>query len=210
MKKACDAVQRPGPLWEDALPGITQAMVYAKNPQKYYRGIVEKGEFKKNLIRNPKFNDTEAVEVNGTLPPDVTFIKAASPWGCWQTNESAGTFSVIQGQGRSGSNAAKIQAVKQGCILQAPAFSQNGAYFIRARVKAAGTTVPTLSIGWTDDKGRWNFWGYNMSSAFKRSLGTDGKKRTCDHKGSFSAGGKRDFHPDRSKERRQANGCMPG
>ena len=153
-------------------------MIYAKNPQKYYRDIIEKGVFKKNLIRNPKFNDTAAAEVNGTLPPDVTFIKAARAWGCWQPKESAGTFSVAQKQGRSGSNAAKIQAVKQGCILQAPPFSQNGAYFIRARVKSAGTMVPSLSLGWTDDKGRWNFWGHNMASAFKKDLGDGWKEAT--------------------------------
>ncbi|NMA20409.1 MAG: hypothetical protein GX927_07500 [Lentisphaerae bacterium] len=178
MKKACDAVQRPGPLWEDALPGITQAMVYAKNPQKYYQGIIKKGEFEKNLIRNPKFNDTKAVEVNGTLPPEATFIKAASPWGCWQPKESTGTFSVAQRQGRSGANVAKFQAVSQGCILQAPPFSQDGVYFIRARVKTAGTMVPALSIGWTDDQGRWNFWGHNMSAAFKKELEDGWKEAT--------------------------------
>ncbi|OQA86856.1 MAG: hypothetical protein BWY31_01070 [Lentisphaerae bacterium ADurb.Bin242] len=180
MEKACNNIKRPGPLWEDALPGITQAILYAKNPQKYYRDIIEKGVFRKNLIRNPKFGDSFAAKNGETLPPEVTFVKAANPWGCWQdTRTSQGTFSIAADQGRGGSNAAKMQAVRQGCILQSPPFSQEGAYFLRARVRTSGTMVPSLSLGWLDDKGRWNFWGHNMAFPFRKDLGDGWKEASA-------------------------------
>ncbi len=169
MKKHADSVRHPGPLWEDALPDISDVLIYAKNPQRYYRKIIQSGPLGKNLLGNGQFDDPQNAD-GGKLPPDTAFLEAAKPWGCWQESKSTGTFSIADKAGRNKSNAAKISGVTSGCILQSPVFLQEGVYYIRARVKCFGTANASLSIGWFDHNGRWNFWGYNRAEAFKNVL----------------------------------------
>ena len=166
MKKACDAVKRPGPLWEDALPGITRGMIYAKDPHRYYREKIANNEFPRNLVRNPGFEDTSAAEVNGNLPSDCSFLKAARPWGYWQPASSKGHFTIEKDTGFNGSKAAKLTGVKSGTVLQGIQLEENGVYFLRAKAKTAGNANITLNIGWHDEKGRWNFWGSNVAVPF--------------------------------------------
>lgn len=169
MKKSAESVNRPGPLWEDALPGISQAILYAKAPQQYYKNVILSGKLGRNLLRNGNF--AEAGESSaGDLPPDTAFLKTVRPWGCWQDSRSKGRFEVVRGLGRGGTPAVKISGVTSGCILQSPPFRPDGTYYIRARVKCEGKASASLSLGWTDAAGRWNFWGFNRAAAFSREL----------------------------------------
>ncbi|MFA6930540.1 MAG: hypothetical protein WCT05_09440 [Lentisphaeria bacterium] len=179
MKKAADKIERPGPLWEDALPGLRRAMRYAKNPRQFYLQQIQQEKLPENLLRNPGFEKAASSQTDW-LPGDCSLVQDGKPWGCWQTPDSNGSFTVVSDRGWNTSNAACMQGVKQGCILQTFPFQHKGAYFIRGKAKVSGTTAQAeLSIGWTDDKGRWNFWGHDQHLAFARDLGDGWKEASC-------------------------------
>lgn len=164
----------PTPYMGMALPGIEEAVHYARNPWQYAISRLQNGSFH-NLIKNPGFDHPETVKGSAAVPDSVSF-KELQPWQIWQGKKSKGTFALAKGKGMNNSNALLVKGVTQGCVLQRVKVNPCGSYVVRACAKTTGKCGISLIIQWGDKKGKWCAGLMNVSAPFDEDLG-DGWKR---------------------------------
>ncbi|MCL2104106.1 MAG: hypothetical protein FWH21_03495 [Kiritimatiellaeota bacterium] len=118
--------------WEDALPGVSQTIRFAKNPAEAAHeilGTLRKEDRGVNLLTNPDFTDTTG-------------------WSFWQ-HEPLGTFEWDNGSG-------KLSNVKRGCILQSVQPVKPGEYYyVALDSKQQGGGQTDLRIRWQNADRQW-------------------------------------------------------
>ncbi len=134
-----------GRSWEEALPGITRAISWARDPDAAARAEVaalrERGEAP-NLLDNADFRD--GPDGGGTLPRG---------WAAWQHEDSpAGEFAW---DAAVGDGAARASGVAWGCLIQKLPCAPGQLFVVQADCRAQGATLPGLTVRWQDADGRW-------------------------------------------------------
>ena len=164
----------PGPYVGMAIPGIEDAMVYAKDPWKYAFGLLKNPSKLKNLLKNPSFEGNGGKSAVGLAPDSVTF-KNLPNWETYKNKRSQAVFSLVESKGVNGSNALMIRD-GEGVVHQAVKINPNGAYIIRAKAKFAGQSGGSLGIQWRNEKGIWHNHNMVLAAPFNEDQG-DGWKR---------------------------------
>jgi hypothetical protein len=135
-----------GRLWEEAMPGITRAIAYTRDPLAAARAelaeLRESGQLT-NLAKNADFRQPASPRA-GSLPAE---------YGAWQDEKtSAGAFTW---DGEVGEGSGRATKVKWGCFIQALAVQPGEEYAVEVSCRSRGRSHPTLVIRWQTAASRW-------------------------------------------------------
>ena len=135
-----------GRLWEEAMPGITRAIAYTRNP--LVAAKAELAELRQsgrltNLAKNADFGQAASPQL-GSLPAE---------FGAWQdekkpTGKFAWDAEIGDGSGRA-------TKVKWGCFIQGLAVQPGEEFAIEVSCRPRGQSQPTLVIRWQTAEERW-------------------------------------------------------
>lgn len=147
-----------GRLWEEAMPGITRAIAYVRDPIRAAQDDIATRRAAgtlTNLARNPHFAQP-AGQASGALPAE---------FGTWQDEKSAtGKFAW---DARVGNGAGRATGVKQGCFIQALEVKPGETYAVQADCLPRGASSPTLMVRWQTAAGRWTHEGDDRTFVFR-------------------------------------------
>ena len=165
------------PYWPDALPGIYNAFLCAKDPAKYMQEAARNGRISENLLKNGSFDAKIASKGELPLAPDSVVYKKLPCWENWQHRLSKGKFGLAAGKGINGSNALMQSGLRSGVSHQAIKVKPYGLYIVRACAKIPGKIAgASMSVQFRNKKGRWFAQERIVSASFQEDLG-DGWKR---------------------------------
>lgn len=167
----------PGPYMGMAIPGVEDAISYARDPWNYTLGRLKDPGALKNLLKNPDFESTAAAKAVLTAAPGSVMIKKLPCWETWQHKKSKGSFSLAEGKGIGG-NALLIRNVSHGCAHQSVKIDPNSAYIVRASAKLFGRCGASLSVQWRNAQGKWCDHAMNVATSFSEDLGNGWKRAT--------------------------------
>ncbi|HSA11825.1 MAG TPA: hypothetical protein P5205_15800 [Candidatus Paceibacterota bacterium] len=150
-----------GRTWEEALPGITRVIEWARDANAAARGEIaalKKRGAATNLAVNADFRDKP--KGGATLPPG---------WSVWQDEtHPTGKFTWDE---TVGSGAARAAKVAWGCFIQKVAATPGQAFLVKAGCRAEGATAPGLTIRWQTSDNRWTHEADDRPFTFQPSVG---------------------------------------
>jgi len=135
-----------GRLWEEAMPGITWAIAYSRDPASAARDEITRLRVAgtlTNLGRNADFAQP-ASRTEGALPADFS---------AWQDEKTP--FGKFAWDAGAGSGAARATGVRWGCFIQSHAVKPGETYAIQADCLPRGASNPTLVVRWQTAESRW-------------------------------------------------------
>lgn len=147
-----------GRLWEEAMPGITRAIAYVRDPVQAAQDDLSRMRAAgtlTNLARNADFSQPASTAPEA-LPAE---------FGVWQDERLA--------QGKFvwdptvGGGAARASGVRRGCLIQAHAVEPGQTYAVQADCLDRGGTHPTLIVRWQTAQGRWTREAEDRTFTFK-------------------------------------------
>lgn len=135
-----------GRLWEEAMPGITRAIAYARDTLAAAKA--ELAELRRvgqltNLAKNADFRQPANSQA-GSLPAE---------FGAWQDEKtSSGQFAW---DAEVGDGSGRARQVKWGCFIQSLPVQPGEDYAIEVSCRPRGHSQPTLTIRWQTAEERW-------------------------------------------------------
>lgn len=139
--------------WEEKAPGITQAMLRAKQQLAYAEKKVIEAKLP-NLLTNGDFEKTVlgVQQLSTSAPLDVRKSEILN-WGIWQQKPPQGvdygTFKLVQGKGYQNSTAVLASDfVNFGCLVSFTRVIPGKHYLIRGKMLSEGNGAASLSITW--------------------------------------------------------------
>jgi len=134
-----------GRAWEEALPGITRAIEWARDENAAARAeitVLKSRGAATNLAVNADLR--EKPKDGGTLPPG---------WSAWQDEKNpTGKFDWDEAVG---SGAVRATKVAWGCFIQSITAAPGQVFVVQADCRARGTTIAGLTIRWQTGDSRW-------------------------------------------------------
>ena len=151
-----------GRLWEEALPGITRAIAYVRDPLSAAQGELARlraAGTLTNLARDANFT-RPASQKEGALPAEFS---------AWQDEKSSsGKFAW---DAAVGDGSARALAVRWGCFLQSHAVKPGETYAVQADCLLRGSSNPTLIVRWQTAESRWTHEPDDRTFVFKPGTG---------------------------------------
>lgn len=135
-----------GRLWEEVLPGLTNAILWAKDPTSAARRAVEERRRSgtlTNLAPNPGFEGG----VNDDGIPEG--------YGAWQSADSKGRFSADRTTGMGGPSSYRLDNVTDGCGLLRIPVEPGRCYAVGARMRSAGKARASVVVRWQTERQRF-------------------------------------------------------
>ena len=167
----------PGPYIGMAIPGVDDAISYARDPWNYTLRRLKDSKSLKNLLRNPDFESSAAAKPVLSAAPGSVMVKKLPCWETWQHKKSKGSFSLAEGKGIGG-HALQIKNVSHGCAHQSVKIDPNSAYIVRASAKLFNKCGASLSVHWRNAQGKWCDHAMNVATSFNEDLGNGWKRAT--------------------------------
>jgi len=134
-----------GRAWEEALPGITRAIAWARDPSSAARTEITALKARgaaTNLVLNADFR--EKPKGDATLPLG---------WAAWQDEKNpTGKFTWDD---TVGNGSARATRVAQGCFIQKTSAAPGQVFVVQANCRATGASSPGVTIRWQTADGRW-------------------------------------------------------
>jgi len=150
-----------GRSWEEALPGITRVIAWARDTDGAARAelaILKGNGTATNLAVNADFR--EGPKGGAGMPQG---------WSAWQDEKNAtGKFGW---DGSVGGGAGRAARVSWGCFIQKIAAAPGQVFVIQADCRAQGTTSPGLTVRWQTPESKWTHEPDDRPFAFKRGEG---------------------------------------
>ena len=166
----------PGTYWEDSMPGICDAVTYARNPYLTALEWLKKGKLVKNDIAvNGDFSRTSKNPADDKAP-GVISLKEVPGWSCWLPSNSKASFQYSRTGGRNNSGCIKAVDVAKGSLIQNIKLKKGKTYLIRACVKGEGK--PEMRIQWRNEKNAWCCSMENLPAVFDEKLEDDWMRAT--------------------------------
>ena len=144
--------------WEEALPGISAAIRFIRNPAAM---IVQLQESEwTNLAQNGDFSQSRPGKtwVNGERADILT----PTEWGVWQAQVSRGTFSWDAENG-----CAKASNTEWGSYLQKHTVKPGEYYYVALDGKQQGQGQMSFEVRWQDPEGKWTNTSEDRRIAFE-------------------------------------------
>ncbi len=157
-------------LWEEKLPGFTEALSVLRHPLQA-RQVIERRRqagTATNLLANSTCAPTQAAGEAG-------FLKGRLPpaWGCWQHEKKAqGVFGLDTRKGLGDSFSLRAEGVGDGCFIGKACVLPGNTYAVEASSQGA---APHLRVRW-NRAGRWHEEGKDVMIPFDEA-GTNGWRR---------------------------------
>ncbi|MDD4099314.1 MAG: hypothetical protein PHC30_11140, partial [Lentisphaeria bacterium] len=179
QRKALDKnPEVPGPLWSQALPGIEDAVNFARAPHDYALRQFASGRCGGNLLLNPSFEAAAGQAAVLELAPDSVVLDKVPNWETWQPKHSQGSFRLAAGEGYGGRHAMQASATKGGVIHQAVKIKPHGVYVVRALARTQAGAGASCGIAWRNQKGSWCNHLRNFAVPFSEDLGAGWRRAT--------------------------------
>jgi len=153
--------------WNDAMPGINEALLGAVHPQMQWMATQKIAELQKkgtlvNLVKNGDFSagttkSTGNTATNNNAPADWKSVGAPANWSTWQTRVSKGTFNqdnAVNHHASSGGSA-RLAGISNGCIIQGFDVKPGESYVVRAWFRQMGNSLGNIRIRWQTATGKW-------------------------------------------------------
>ena len=142
--------------WELALPGITDALNWARDPMGF--GLTKLAEMEAagalvELARNGDFGSETAATVDGGQA-DWNPEGAPAGWNTWQNGED-GVFAWDREIGAKAPGSSRVSAVDNGCFIQVYDVQPGQRYFVRASVRRTGNGAASIRGRWQTPEGKW-------------------------------------------------------
>jgi hypothetical protein len=155
-----------GRLWEEAMPGITASVEFAKNPEATVAKLL-----KENKLKEIFHIDFEAKADENNKQTDGKALQTLKEVFIWQspTYKPKGTVERDITVGCESKSSAKLTGVQFGCISKVIPVKPGQVYYATAAAKCEGTDKPGFSVSWqTADK----CWAeqYMVKSIFTKEL----------------------------------------
>ncbi|MBP7826217.1 MAG: hypothetical protein KA236_06680 [Verrucomicrobia bacterium] len=134
-----------GRAWEEALPGITRAIAWTRDPETASRIELAKYQAQKT-VTNLAINGVVSYgpDPGGTLPQG---------WGAWQDEQTpTGTFAWDDQVGKGSARARKVM---RGCFLQSIPVAPGQIYVVKAKCRTQGNFLPNLMVRWQTSERQW-------------------------------------------------------
>lgn len=147
--------------WEDAMPGINDALISAVNPEGLVQRKLDAAQANGplvNLLQNGNF----AKPATGAATSD----KATQDWGNegdlthwsnWQSDKSRGIFGLDDKvtRGDDGSGAARLSGIGEGCLIQTLKVKPGEVYAFRTWTRLQGEGVNWVRVRWMTEDSKW-------------------------------------------------------
>ncbi len=134
-----------GRAWEQALPGITRAIAWARDADTAAReeiAVLKARGSVTNLLVNADFRAPPAPD--STLPTN---------WSAWQDEKQAtGKFSWDE---KVGGGSARATKVSQGCFIQKIPAAPGDTFVVQANCLEEGSSAAAVTIRWQTGDGKW-------------------------------------------------------
>jgi len=143
--------------WELALPGITDALNWARDPVGVGLARVAKMQREGTgveLARNADFGSETAPTPTGGQT-DWQAGGAPAGWSTWQAGNSTGTFSWDREVGAAAPGSARAAGVSNGCFIQLYDVQPGELYFVRASVRQQGHGCASIAVRWQTPEAKW-------------------------------------------------------
>ncbi len=138
---------------EQVLPGITQSVAWAINPNKESLHIVsekmETGALPGNLVANPTFSDQAPATVAATQADWKT--GAVPGYASWQDDKSKGIFELSKEISNGADGSALVRGVSAGCLIQRVPVKAGQQYVVSLDALQKGKGIPRLLVRWGTD-----------------------------------------------------------
>ncbi|MEN6643814.1 MAG: hypothetical protein ABFE08_15345 [Armatimonadia bacterium] len=143
-------------MWDETLPGATDALRMAVDPADYGRRklaeMVAAGTAT-NLTRNGDFSSDKAVGPTPDVMLDWKTGGAPAGWNTWLEDPTKGTFTWDR---ETGGGSARASGVAGGCFIQTIMPVEPGqVYAVQARYKLQGQGSASIRIRWQTPEGKW-------------------------------------------------------
>ena len=143
--------------WELALPGITDALNWARAPEGY--GLQRVAEMERDgtlveLARNGDFGSETTPTPDGG-EADWKQDGAPAGWSTWQIPEPAGVFAWDREVGAEASGSARATGVSNGCFIQSFDVQPGERYAIRVVGRVQGHGSVWVRARWQTPEGKW-------------------------------------------------------
>jgi hypothetical protein len=151
-----------GRLWEEAMPGITRAIAYVRDPLSAAKDEIARlcaAGTLTNLARNAEFT-RPASPKDGALPAEF------SAWQDEKTSEGKFVWDAAVGDG-----SARATAVRWGCFLQSHEVKPGETYAVQTDCLSRDSSYPTLIVRWQTAESRWTHEADDRTFAFKPGAG---------------------------------------
>jgi hypothetical protein len=151
-----------GRLWEEATPGITQAIAYTRDPLAAAKAEIanlrESGQLT-NLAKNPDFQE----------PANAKAVALPAEFGAWQDEKtSSGQFAWDSNVGGGSGRATKVM---WGCFIQGLDVQPGEQYAIEVACRPQGHSQPTLVVRWQTAEGHWTQEPLDQTFPFQQTEG---------------------------------------
>ncbi len=143
--------------WEEALPGITETLNWARDPMGSAverLAAMEQEGTAVSSARNGDFGSETSEEADGR---EVQWQEGGVPagWHSWQGGDKEGVFTWDREVGATAPGSARAAGVGTGCFLQGGPAQPGESYFVRAKVKLQGTGTASIRVRWQSAEDKW-------------------------------------------------------
>ena len=168
----------PSPYIGMAIPGIEEAVLFAKDPHTFAMDRIRKDKTLKNLLYNGDFEGTKKKNKDIPVAPACVEVKNVPYWILYKNKTSDVTVSLAKGMGIDKGTAIKISG-KPGASIHANVRVQQGkVYVVRAVSKKTGKGGGILRIQWKNAKSKWHNHSMIISAPYNEDLGNGWKRAT--------------------------------
>ncbi|MCL2743926.1 MAG: hypothetical protein FWE67_08745 [Planctomycetaceae bacterium] len=154
--------------WEEAMPGMVQALRFTKNPRDAAKQKLEtlrKENRVVNLLKNPEFAESKIVKKQ--IDDKEVEVLLPANWSTWQ-DKPLGTFSW---DGETNGGSAKATGVKWGCYMQSfNPVKPSEYYYVAIDARQQGTGQIKMGIRWNNAKGEWTRESEDRIFSFEKDL----------------------------------------
>lgn len=152
--------------WEEALPGVTRAIEWAKDPQTAARQEISQARGKGtliNLAQNPCFEDCPKESDGKQLEGEV--IDVVPPqYIPWQDTGSEGVFSC---DFQVGEGSARAAGVARGTLMQRYPVKPGETYYVEAQAMIQGSGAMDIMVRWQKKDYTWVRWHDDKTFVFE-------------------------------------------
>jgi hypothetical protein len=160
--------------WEDAMPGINDALVSAVNPEGLVQRKIDAAQATGslvNLLQNGNFaKPTAGANAQEKATLDWGNAGDLTHWSNWQADNSKGSFglddkvnrdgsakdgSAKDGSAKDGSGAARLSGVGEGCLIQTIKVKPGEVYAFRAWTRKQGQGANWVRVRWMTEDSKW-------------------------------------------------------
>ncbi|MCK5804214.1 MAG: hypothetical protein KAI66_15360 [Lentisphaeria bacterium] len=168
-----------GRLWEEAMPGITASVEFAKDPDKAVANMRRENKLEKLFFLDFESKTADKNELAETMPAGGKKLQPLKDVFAWQSGSYTpqGTFARDLTVGYKSKSSAKLTGIKFGSIGKSIPVKPGQIYYATAVAKSGGKAKTTFAVSWKTADKRWAE-EYIVKSMYTKEV-EDGWKRAA-------------------------------